>query len=231
MWTYHIPKLLHWDVAAEGHCSELIAMLKKQYWADWALWHDALFGSMHCGDTGMDTVATILSTNWTLFKQDTHTVTSPQAWTDILTLPSKHYSKGGNFTVSHSNLVNVTYQLVTQTAATHCYSFLDQSLPSYRCLGGMNPSRSAVCETLRSMVWHHATCYMLHSKSLKSQFDASQILSLNFRQSYWPCLLAQMHCMVGWSHVCVERQLNSVPNKVAVSVCPQETNLMFSRVC
>lgn len=67
MWTYHIPKLLHWDVAAEGHYSELIAMLKKQHWADWALWHDALSGSMHCGDTGMDT----------------HTVTSPQAWTDI----------------------------------------------------------------------------------------------------------------------------------------------------
>lgn len=229
MWTYHIPKLLHWDVAAEGHCSELIAMLKKQYWADWALWHDALFGSMHCGDTGMDTVATILSTNWTLFKQDTHTVTSPQAWTDILTLPSKHYSKGGNFTVSHSNLVNVAYQLVTQTAATH-WLFISGPVSAILQMPGWDEPQQI--SSLWNTKKHGLTpCYMLHSKSLKSQFDASQILSLNFRQSYWPCLLAQMHCMVGWSHVCVERQLNSVPNKVAVSVCPQETNLMFSRVC
>lgn len=27
----HPKALLHWDVAAEGHYSELIAMLKKQY--------------------------------------------------------------------------------------------------------------------------------------------------------------------------------------------------------
>lgn len=161
MWTYHIPKLLHWDVAAEGHCSELIAMLKKQYWADWALWHDALFGSMYCGDTGMDTVATILSTNWTLFKQDTHIVTSPQAWTDILTLPSKHYSKGGNFTVSHSNLVNVAYQLVTQTAATH-WLFISGPVSAILQMPGWDEPQQI--SSLWNTKKHGLTpCYMLHA--------------------------------------------------------------------
>lgn len=180
---------------------------------------------MHSGDTGIDTVATILSTNWTLFKQDSlpkhkNYPTSPQEWTDILTLPSKHYSKEGNFTVSYSNLVNVAYQLVTQTTATHWLFVFGPVSAILEMPGWDKPQHISSFWNIQK---HDLTpCYMLHSKSLKSQFVAIQMLSLNFRQSYWPSLHAQMHCMVGWAHVCVEKQLNSVPNKVAVSVCPKK---------
>lgn len=68
---------------------------------------------------------------------------------NILTLPSKHYSNGGNFTVSHSNLVNVAYQLVTQTAATH-WLFISGPVSAILQMPGWDePSRSAVSETLR----------------------------------------------------------------------------------